>query len=445
MDAILNLDLANEESAIIKKLFDSSPYPKKDFNGGSSNGLPFKKNPSLCREYNVKYAFYLKNKVVKTKEKIKILDLACGSGYTTACLAEINPNAEIIGLDFSHASIEVAKKKLVRHKQNNNISFIVGDILKLDTIFEDKFDYINCSDAHYLIPDPELGFKKMKSVLNRYGIIRTNFHCKYQREEYYRIQEVFKTIGLLSNVPGSAEIRQAKDFLNLLSDELPIKRAIWNESLQDKEDEKEMFLMNHLFFGDKGSDFKEIKKWLSNSDLDLISTTNPVEWKIEDLFFELPDCLESFLERASEVEKVYLCELLNPSHRLLDFWCCIKGEINQLLFDEDEDIEAWEEKEVHVFDFVKTQNLYECLTSHVIQNEIYEITKNVLLTPLMIAGCFLPLWDSNKTVKELLNNLRSIKPLDYLTLEKSSDDELFFILKAFIKTLVLLGYGIVDA
>jgi len=55
-----------------------------------------------------------------------ILDIGCGNGYTTRAIAKKFPEATVMGVDFSHAMIEEAKKLI-----KPNIDYLEGDVLSL--------------------------------------------------------------------------------------------------------------------------------------------------------------------------------------------------------------------------------------------------------------------------------------------------------------------------
>jgi ubiquinone/menaquinone biosynthesis C-methylase UbiE len=85
-------------------------------------------------------------------------------------LAEANPGARIVGIDLSPQSIELARQRLAHH-EFDNVEFhamSVDDIPQLGM----TFDYINCDELLYLLPDQLAGLQVMKSVLKPQGILR---------------------------------------------------------------------------------------------------------------------------------------------------------------------------------------------------------------------------------------------------------------------------------
>lgn len=75
-----------------------------------------------------------------------ILDVACGPGYvTSACLQR---GIKVVGVDFSHAMITLAKAK------NQDCEFHIGDAESLP-FSESSFDGVTCNFGVLHFPDPQ--------------------------------------------------------------------------------------------------------------------------------------------------------------------------------------------------------------------------------------------------------------------------------------------------
>lgn len=84
-------------------------------------------------------------------DSIRIIDLGCGTGTIAKRLADRFPNSKIVCLDIASKMIEIAKCKLLDHK---NTEFIVGDFSKID--FKEQFDVVVSSLAlHHIETDNE--------------------------------------------------------------------------------------------------------------------------------------------------------------------------------------------------------------------------------------------------------------------------------------------------
>jgi ubiquinone/menaquinone biosynthesis C-methylase UbiE len=306
----------NNAAELRKKIhqqFDTGPYPR----------TPLETSPKHDAKslyiHNLANPYYLRNKkVIQTEGKV-ILDAGCGSGYKSLILAEANPGAKIVGIDLSEKSVELARQRLDYHGFDNT-EFHVISIEELPHLGL-SFDYINCDEVLYFFPDPSIGLQAMKSVLKPDGIIRTNLHSLLQRFYYYRAQEVYKFMGLMDDNPEDLEMELVREIMKNLNDKVLLKVVTWNSKF---ETDDERLLMNHLLQGDKGFTITEIFSALRTAELEFISMVNWRQWNLMSLFKEpenLPAFLAMSLPETTVEEQLHLYELLNPVHRLLDFWC----------------------------------------------------------------------------------------------------------------------------
>lgn len=91
-------------------------------------------------------------------DKVKILDVGCGSGWITRYFAEFTQNPlNIFGMDLSKHRIEIAKK------MSPNINYFQGDIVNMGNIGE-KFDIISAFDVFMHLSRKEEINKSIKNI-----------------------------------------------------------------------------------------------------------------------------------------------------------------------------------------------------------------------------------------------------------------------------------------
>ncbi len=73
-----------------------------------------------------------------------VLDFGCGTGIGTSCLLDAFPDAHIIGVDVSQASLAVARS----HHADGRVSFRTE-------IGDDRFDLVYCNGVFHHIPPAE--------------------------------------------------------------------------------------------------------------------------------------------------------------------------------------------------------------------------------------------------------------------------------------------------
>ncbi len=119
-----------------------------------------------------------------------------GTGDATTYLAEQlrGTDAEIVQIDMSSASIEIAKKRS-EIRGLKNTSFIHNSLLELPNLDIGKFDYINCSGVLHHLANPTEGLLSLKSVLKDDGVMGIMVYAEYGRTPTYFMQELMRMIN----------------------------------------------------------------------------------------------------------------------------------------------------------------------------------------------------------------------------------------------------------
>lgn len=412
----------------IREQFNSGPYPR----------IPIEKSPQQdaieLYYHSLFTAYYQRNKQVISTEGKTILDAGCGSGYKTLILAEANPGATIVGIDLSAKSLELAKKRLAYHGFDN----VKFEVLSLEDLaqLEREFDYINCDEVLYLLPDPIAGLKAMKAVLKPTGIIRANLHSSRQRVFYYRAQSIFKMMGLMDENPGEIELDIVKEIFKSLKDSVQIKRYTWKS---DKENIEQHLMMNYLFQGDKGYTIPEMFAMLKAANLDFIEMTKVRDWDLISLFKdpeEMPTFLAYSLPELDRETQLNLYELLNATNRLLDFWCGNKQETKTQKTPQELTFADWQKAKLHIHPQMKTPVVMDELVKSINEQYYFPISKYLPLTREEVliknnfAAClYPPLMESPQTLNFLVNRWQKLYPENPLTGAATTAEEAFKIMR----------------
>lgn len=410
----------------MRQQFDAAPYPR----------IPPDQTPK--DNYNELFIHamvtpgYLRDRRVLSTEGKLILDAGCGTGYKALMLAIANPGAKIVGVDLSEKSVDLARKRL-DYQKFDNVEFHALSIYDL-TELGMQFDYINCDEVLYLLPDPLAALQAMRDVLAPGGFIRVNVHSALQREVYYRSQEMFRMFGLMDEPPSEEHQEAVVAVMKNLKRDVNLKVRGWRPECEVKtEYAAESIFANQLLAGDRGFTIPEVFDMLETTDLEFLSMVNWRHWDVQELFSnvdELPGFIGMGLMSASPAEQLRLYELLNPIHRLFDFWCCHPDSTeSDLPVDEWSDAD-WDNALVHLHPILCRQEVKEKVLKAMEIQQPFNVA-DVLSLPTRapipidgtIAATLLALWDGAKPFPELCQRYRTIHPVNPLTLEPLTDAE----------------------
>lgn len=105
-----------------------------------------------------------------------ILDLACGTGLLSFLEADVvGASGQVVGIDVTPGMLAVAvHKKTQASEKYSNVSFVKGDILRLEEVEELKdrtFDVITVASALVLFPDPKAAIEHWSKYLKPGGVL----------------------------------------------------------------------------------------------------------------------------------------------------------------------------------------------------------------------------------------------------------------------------------
>lgn len=301
----------------IRDQYDLFPYPDKPLE------LSVLTEPNFVERHQIDEPFRIIGRPLSSSSELTILDAGCGTGWAALALAVANPGSSIVGVDLSSTSIDLARQRFAC-QGIDHATFHVLSIEDLPSL-NHSFDYINCDQVLSFLPDPLQGLKSLRQVLRPGGILRANLHSQFQRETCFRGQAAFRLLGLLHDQAGELEAAIACEILDELRPDVKLKAETW-QGIQDQPDAiKHCFILRDLLVqGDKGFTLSQVFTLLDAAELEFVSMVNWSDWQLLSLFQDQenpPVSMAYALEALSEREQLKLYELINPVHRLLDFWC----------------------------------------------------------------------------------------------------------------------------
>jgi hypothetical protein len=287
----------------------------------------------------------------------------------------------------------------------------------------------------YLLPDQISALKSMQSVLSPQGIIRANLHNLFQRERFFRSQQLWQFLGLMDDVPSKTECDIVRELFESLQDSVVIKSQAWLSTNLERRSSDEFVYVNHLLQGDCGFIIPHMFEMLNASNLEFISMVNWKHWDLHNLFSDkqnIPACFDEILSSNSAELKHSVYEFLNPIYRLLDFWCGHPGQTKSYTSPDSWDDAYWSNVKVVLNPYLKIDAVKSALDraiANFLPFKISEFFWRATVTPIPLstqsAIWLRLLWDRPVTVAELVKQWLRIKPLNILTLEPMTEVEAF--------------------
>jgi len=81
------------------------------------------------------------------------IDLACGPGHYTLCLARYLGYDKVLGIDLAPPMVKVAARNAAEQRLDRSVEFRLGDVTKLGQVRSNEFDLGSFTSATHHLPD----------------------------------------------------------------------------------------------------------------------------------------------------------------------------------------------------------------------------------------------------------------------------------------------------
>ena len=139
-------------------------------------------------------------KFIAKKQKLKILDVSCGTGEMLLLMLRRLNKPDIYGVDISRNMLDIAKRKL---KGRLKLKYADAALLPFKN---NTFDYVITTESFHHYHNQKKSLMEMKRVLKKNGrliIADVNFFF----DIVHRIFEILE--------PGCVRVNSRKDFINM--------------------------------------------------------------------------------------------------------------------------------------------------------------------------------------------------------------------------------------
>lgn len=169
----------------VRELYESYPYPPIDERLGS---------PLLAAVDLVRCVLWPRRPSLKG---LRILDAGCGTGHVAVEMASRHPEVEVVGVDLSRASLDIARRRAERAGVRGNLTFHQGKLEELAQVGlgERPFDYIVSSGVLHHLADPVAGARQLSAYLAPDGVLGLMVYAPHGRHGVYLLQELLRRLS----------------------------------------------------------------------------------------------------------------------------------------------------------------------------------------------------------------------------------------------------------
>jgi SAM-dependent methyltransferase len=195
----------------VKQLYESYPYPPLQ------ERLGF---PLLAALDHIRCVLWPRRPSLKG---LRVLDAGCGTGNVAVELASRYPDVEVVGVDVSRASLEIARRRAERAGVGGNLRFHQGTVeglVELD-LGEQPFDYIVSSGVLHHLADPQAGARQLSARLAPDGVLGLMVYAPHGRHGVYVLQELLRRVA--GSRPMPEQIAIARSVLAALPADHPFR------------------------------------------------------------------------------------------------------------------------------------------------------------------------------------------------------------------------------
>lgn len=187
----------DEISEKVKGMYESFPYPR-------------------WREIGeIHFSWRVWEKDALAKKGARGLVAGCGTGRESAQLAAAFPDAEILAVDITCASLAYAIDKSEKYGLKN-LSYRQADILRLGEL-GGKFDYIHCVGVLHHMKDPEKGWEILNGLLKPGGVMHIGLYGETPRRSIVEARQLIARGKYPPTPEGMRQFR--KDSVKMLKPE----------------------------------------------------------------------------------------------------------------------------------------------------------------------------------------------------------------------------------
>ncbi|MGL4944051.1 MAG: class I SAM-dependent methyltransferase [Thermoguttaceae bacterium] len=248
------------------------------------------------------------------------------STFLAVQLAKI-PNAEIVYVDLSTASMEVARKRL--HNQAERlgepriaevVDFRLASLLDVGSMNLGKFDYVNCSGVLHHLKSPIDGLRSLEGVLADDGVMSIMVYGQIGRTGIYSIQQMMRLLNSVSESDDDIDTRieQTWELLDSLpSSNLHRRNGRWQRT-SNRVETYDLFLHSQ----DRAYTLEQLHQWVASAGVHIVDFAPPTRGQLTPAYlpYRLPHTIRELLPKMPPMLYQSFAEYFCGGINTWEFW-----------------------------------------------------------------------------------------------------------------------------
>ncbi|MCA1903810.1 MAG: methyltransferase domain-containing protein [Cyanobacteria bacterium KgW148] len=302
--------MTDDVTRSVAALYDAFPFPPDPVIDEAPPGYNWRWH------WQSAYAFCT-NGQIPTITNPRILDAGCGSGVSTEYLAHQNPQAQIVAIDISQGTLQVAQERILHSiGTTDRVQFHHCSIYDLDQI-SGEFDLINCVGVLHHLADPDRGLQSLVRKLKPGGLLHLFLYGEIGRWEISLMQEALQILREDKNDIAQGVKLGRSLFATLPENNRLVQREKTRWFLENTKDEcfADMYLHPHEIRFNINSLFA----FIDRSGLEFAGFSNPKVWQLDRLLGNNPELLAK-AQALPQKTQYRLLELLDTDIAHYEFF-----------------------------------------------------------------------------------------------------------------------------
>jgi SAM-dependent methyltransferase len=208
-------------------------------------------------------------------ENARVLIAGGGTGDATMFWAEQlrDKNAEVVHVDISEASIQIAQQRAAI-RELENITWHQQSLLDLSSKELGYFDFVNCHGVLHHLADPTAGLRSLHALLRDNGGMGLLLYGRYGRLALYQVQELLQRFGI-----QQLDIGKRVELARRLMEQLPASSWYKRSSHKDAHValSDAVFFDSYLHSQDRAYTVSELYDFIATCEFHFVEFCNPAQ------------------------------------------------------------------------------------------------------------------------------------------------------------------------